>query len=649
MGGLPSFENICRGELRLNTVSQKKLRLEVKKFWDVCEEANDWDLTSEETEEVASALIAEMAKEYLEDGWAKNGTFVPPGRSFWSSPESDDASPVYMYPRDAERILLGVERIFTKVQQWRKTNKRRKQRRFDQMYDRVYDFTVLEQNSDDLNQHDDTHTRVESATSRRHGLRKKSRKVDNPFSELDGDMPEPQSHQSPLVDPTRKSDFGNGELLKTMSEDDLYGASPISREREEDVLPTDVSENLSNDLTEPISMRSTSQLPQTEKSTKKRRNVESRLETRRDDISNGSEEHIEEAKSRQAETFSSSTGKPCRNNACESAEEGSEDSCPHLAKRRKELTPSTCQTTNKKQTPKTGTHDQHSMINSVSTPFQAIHSHAAGTSKQRTLTTYFSHGDVSTSLSKSTDSLDSPLLRKTKQNNALVSSLRGTSSPTVAASPSDLRHSELGPESKDPHALSTPSRRRVRTASIDSMLGLEPILDDEEHKYLPPNSPAQDFNSPPHDTETLNPSTTPPAQPLALSNTSNTLSPVPINPILPFELSHPLLPPSLIPRLWILQTDFPRLSWTLGPPIPLHLQSLDAIFNTTTQMSNVPPFTALSFKLQTSEQEWSFQVRRGEEAQWGVMRRFVNEVGESERAGRGLDVYVSPVREDLIG
>ena len=103
MGGLPSFENICRGELRLNTVSQKKLRLEVKKFWDVCEEANDWDLTSEETEEVASALIAEMAKEYLEDGWAKNGTFVPPGRSFWSSPESDDASPVYMYPRDAER------------------------------------------------------------------------------------------------------------------------------------------------------------------------------------------------------------------------------------------------------------------------------------------------------------------------------------------------------------------------------------------------------------------------------------------------------------------------------------------------------------------------------------------------------------------
>ena len=66
-------------------------------------------------------------------------------------------------------------------------------------------------------------------------------------------------------------------------------------------------------------------------------------------------------------------------------------------------------------------------------------------------------------------------------------------------------------------------------------------------------------------------------------------------------------------------------------------------------MSNVPPFTALSFKLQTSEQEWSFQVRRGEEAQWGVMRRFVNEVGESERAGRGLDVYVSPVREDLIG
>ena len=155
---LPNIEIICRDELGLDGVAQRRLQATTKDFRDAWEDEQGIDLASKEMELAAPVMINDIAKLYLEEGW-EGGPGVPrisPGKHLWGSAEDESGGSWLRYPADKDksvqvgreagafvilissRILTGIERIFAKQQQYRKSKRKNKNRTSDGEADEDY-------------------------------------------------------------------------------------------------------------------------------------------------------------------------------------------------------------------------------------------------------------------------------------------------------------------------------------------------------------------------------------------------------------------------------------------------------------------------------------------------------------------------------
>ncbi|KAL8953990.1 MAG: hypothetical protein Q9222_000200 [Ikaeria aurantiellina] len=113
---LPSLEDICTKELRLDAARQKKLLKDAKNF-----RTNQLEITASLGNPLSTR---EIAKRYLDNGFAAKS--IAPGRFHWPNTGSSTDNACYVLPGDYHIVLSGVERIFAKLDQNAAKNEKRK-------------------------------------------------------------------------------------------------------------------------------------------------------------------------------------------------------------------------------------------------------------------------------------------------------------------------------------------------------------------------------------------------------------------------------------------------------------------------------------------------------------------------------------------